>query len=127
MLRQRYLLGIGAIALALLLISIGVLASCDRLATATLEVRNETDEPIVIEADSGWAAFQEEVAAHSTEVLKMGILFGRWGAPSGHLFVTKHDGESSECLWSDVKRNEPLVISSDGVNCDDVSLPFPPP
>ena len=107
------IVGIFAIAL---LVSAVTAVSCSRFWTGTLSVRNESQAPV----DVGAGTYLEvTVAAGTSRTIKLGLFWGRWGPPGSVLVGGK------SCLWSEVKKNEPLVITDDGPLCDDIYADLP--
>lgn len=86
------------------------------LPTATLEIKNESDNPVTVRVDT---RIRREIPPHSSEKLYAGILLRRWGPPATIRF------DLVECTWSEVKRNEPVIITDNGPNCSDLRQGFP--
>ncbi|MBI5288744.1 MAG: hypothetical protein HY873_07200 [Chloroflexi bacterium] len=110
----RFALGLSLLAIATVF-ALTSAFSCERLWTSTLDVRNDTDQAVLIGVDT---RLRIEVPPHSARTLRLGRLFGRWGTPDS---VMVFGPVEKECSWSDVKDHEPLVIRADGADCDDVS------
>jgi|CXWL01.1.fsa_nt_gi hypothetical protein len=102
------IVGIFAIAL---LVSAVTAVSCSRFWTGTLSVRNESAESVDVKAGAGR---EVAVGAGTSQTIKLGLFWGRWAPPGSVLIGDK------ECLWSEVKNNEPLVITDDGALCEDI-------
>ncbi len=84
----------------------------DGLRPSTLTVRNETPTDIRVFVDTTQVV---TVPANSMSVLDAGRFSGRWLLPPGRVLV--EGGPGRECTWQDAKRNEPLVVRWDSINC----------
>lgn len=121
---KRKLLFGGAALIALLVIGVMFAATCDRLATATLPVQNDTNESVTISVSDG---AEKPISPHSTVVLSLGYIFGRWGAPGTVLISTQGGRKVYECVWDDIKSRSRLIVKEDGPNCRDIFPRLPPP
>jgi len=109
----RFALGLSLLAIVIVF-GLTSAFSCERLWTSTLDVRNDTDQAVLIGVGT---RLRIEVPPRTMRTIRLGRLFGRWGTPDS---VMVFGPVERECAWSDVKDHEPLVIDADGADCDEV-------